>query len=198
MAILNFPDIRPSAESWELVSPTQTFSSPIDGRTQTRKLLADRWRCSLVFSNLTKREAMQLRAFIAALRGRSGRFYYTPTDALESESMPAGTPLVDGATSSPTIASRGWAANEVLRFAGEYVSIGDQLFMVTADATSDGTGDATLELSPDPRSTFADGQGIEYNSPRGVFQLSDDMASFQLSQNQVYAVNFNFIEASDI
>jgi hypothetical protein len=198
MAILNFPDIKPTAEVWELVSPTQTFSSPLDGRTQTRKLLADRWRCSLTFANLNKAEVLKLRAFLWALRGRSGRFYYSPHDTSDALSNPSGSPVVDGATSSKSIASRGWPTNEICRAAGEFVSIGDQLFGVEQDVTSDGLGDASIELAPDPRITLADGQAIEFAAPRGVFQLSDDSAAIQLAQTHVYAVNFNFVEASDI
>lgn len=194
---LNFPNVVPSSESWRLIANTQTFTSDLNGITQTTELPGARWSASLTFTKLTQSEVKALRGFLTALRGKAGRFYLSPNDSGVVVS-PAG--LVAGASQTGgTLDTDGWVASTTVLQAGDWIGVNDELKMLSSDATTDGTGAVTLEFSPNLHSAPADNDPITTNRPTAIMRLVDDsQAQFQLSQANVYSVTLECVEALDV
>ena len=176
MTTYDFPSITPSGSSWELVTNTRRFTSPLTNATQTVARKGTLWRVDLSFNNLDGADRADLQAFLTKLNGQEHRF--TLHDhAYTRRGTGGGTPLIDGASqtgSSVTIDGATASVTNWLR-AGDYLSFNNQLFMTTADCNSDGSGDVTVTLSPPIRSAPADDAAVDIDAPvSGVFMLATD------------------------
>lgn len=174
MTTFTFPSITPSASTFELVSNTRTYRSPLTNAVQTVGRKGSLWRAALQFNNLTGADRAEMQAFVTKLNGQEHRFTlhdhsYTLRGAgggtlrVNGASQSGSSLVCDGATASVT---------NYLR-AGDYVSFSNELHMVTADANSDGSGNLTLSLAPPIRKQPADDTIIDYTAPvNGVFMLA--------------------------
>lgn len=176
MTTYAFPSITPNRSSWELVTNTRRFTSPLTNATQTVARKGTLWRVDLSFTNLDGADRADLQAFLTKLNGQEHRF--TLHDhAYTRRGTGGGTPLIDGASqtgSSVTIDGATASVTNWLR-AGDYLSFNDQLFMATADCNSDGSGDVTVAFSPPIRSAPADNAAVDIVAPvSGVFMLATD------------------------
>ena len=194
---VNFPDIDPdaAAEFW-LRSNNTVFESSLSGTQQHRGLPGDRWEATLPFSNRQGQEARQLKSFIMSLGGARGRINITPPDN-EQIGTQAGTGIVDGASQTgTTLDTSGWNASQPLLFDyGDYFSVNGELKMITAQISSDGSGNATLEFTPALRESPASGQSIVVSDPTCVmFLQNDEQARVSVSGNFIYNVTLSLIE----
>lgn len=108
--------------------------------------------------------------------------------------------LVNGADQTgATLAIDGLQASKADVFkAGDYFQIGtgssSRLHMVTADADSNGSGEATLDIWPPLRASPADNAALTITSPKGVFRLTGDVNGWDADAAGVYAVTLQAIE----
>ena len=86
---------------------------------------------------------------------------------------PPGSPqlAVAAARGDATLATLGWAPGEVVLRAGDYVGLGGQLHMVTADVTSTAASEATLSIRPRVRFAQPALTALGLDKPRAVFRL---------------------------
>lgn len=174
MAALEWPaDVCPSALTWRPESNSKTFRSPFNGASQTVRFPGTRWVCSLTFNNLTDEKSRRIDAIVAALDGEYGRVKIR--DWGRAGRPPAGTPVVSDANQTGTeLHSKGWTPSvEVLRI-GDYITVNDELKMVTADVTSTANGTAIIPIAPMLRSSPNAEAAIEVARPFGIFKLKDN------------------------
>lgn len=183
MTILTFPDLArgPTTVSWRLMALTQSHTSPFDASVQTISFPGARWRGTVTWNRLPLARWRVLSAFIASLGGRAGRFTFGPPQGWRrATSTIAGTVSVKGAAQTGTSLIVDGLPNSVVVFeAGDWISWPDansrpQLHQITAQATSNGSGEATLTLAPPMRSSPADNATVTWSAPLGVFMLVDD------------------------
>lgn len=200
MSIPDFPAITPNANQWGSEPNGQSTRSELDGTKQTLALPGDIWTDVLTFTNKFDPEARILRAFITALRGEAGRFYLSPPGYVRAGTG-TGTPLVKGADQAGlTIITDGWTINQTgVVCAGDYIQIGTELKMVTADANSDGTGQATISFTPPIRTIPADNSAIVVDSPKAIMKLKDNQqGKFSMQPGHIYAASIAIEEALQI
>ena len=77
MDVLIPPDIPIAEIEWRILDNTAVSTSPLNGVTTTFTRPGTRWGARLSFRNLKDRDRARLLAIIAAVRGRSGRVYFT-------------------------------------------------------------------------------------------------------------------------
>jgi len=112
----------------------------------------------------------------------------------------AASPLVNGADQTgATLAIDGVQASKAAVFkAGDYFQLGSgssaRLHMVTADATSNGSGEATLDIWPPLRASPADNAGLTIASPKGVFRLTGDDTGWDVDQAAIYGITLQAVE----
>jgi len=112
-----------------------------------------------------------------SLNGPAGTFYMGDTAYISPRGVGTGSPLVKGASQSGnTLLTDGWTNSQTgILKAGDWIQVGSgstrQLCRIVADADSDGSGNATLEIWPRIRTAFADNTAITVTSPKGVWRL---------------------------
>ncbi|HHR4111060.1 TPA: hypothetical protein ACS50H_003287 [Salmonella enterica] len=174
MAALEWPeDVCPASLTWRPESNTKTFRSPFNGASQTVRYPGTRWVCSLTFNNLSDDKSRRLDSLIAELDGEYGRVKIN--DWGRGGRTPAGSPVVNGANQTGTeLQTSGWTHGVVVLERGDYITVNDELKIVTADVTSTSTGTATVTFAPMLRWSPPDGAAVEVAKPYGIFKLKDN------------------------
>jgi hypothetical protein len=194
MTVFLFPSITPSSSTFELVSNTKTFQSPLTNSVQTIGRKGSLWKVSMQFNNLTGNDRAIMQAFLTKLNGQEHRMYLFDHSATKrgiAPSNPADTFLVNGANQSGAIllADGATASQTGYLKAGDYIAFNNELHMVTEDVNSksdgglefakpnsDGTTTTTngIPLAPPIRKSTVQNQPIDYLQPVfGVFMLSN-------------------------
>ena len=75
MTTYTFPSITPSSNTFELVTNTRTFQSPLTNSVQTVARKGSLWKATLQFNNLTGDDRAEMQAFLTKLNGQQHRFY---------------------------------------------------------------------------------------------------------------------------
>lgn len=180
-----------------LLSNTRSFRSPLSGSTRTLEQPGIRWQATYQLPKMTRAQAAEWQAFFAQLRGMAGRFYGFDPAATTPRGTGNGTPLVNGASQTGTsLITDGWAASEAVLKSGDYFEVNDELKMVTADVTSDGSGNATIAFEPPLRASPANNAALTLSSATCIMMLTDDnQTTWDVDNNSHYGLTFTAIEA---
>jgi len=175
---------------------TQIFISPLSGDTQTAALPGARWTATFTLVTKKRAQIAAVQAFLAGLEGPAGTFYGYDPAATSPQGAGGGTPLVKGgAQSGKTLLTDGWPNNTSVLKKGDYFTVNNEYKMITADITSDGSGNATLSFSPRLRSSPADNASITINNPTCVMRLlDDDQTSWDINETGYFDITFNAVE----
>jgi hypothetical protein len=197
MAILDFPDVSPDiGTSLSLISNSTSFQSELNNATQTGKFLGDQWSVVMPFTNREKLQGRTIKAFLARLGGKAGRFRMTPPDLDQLGTASVGGVIAGAGQTGTTITTSGWAINQADLFAvGDYIGFNGELKTVVVPTGSDGAGNATIEIAPPVRKATNDLDPIEVTNPQAIFMLTDDnQASWDIQSNYVFGATINCIE----
>lgn len=212
MTILTFPTLNasgvargPHIAQMQVVANTQSLTSPFDGSVQTIANPGQRWRFGLQYRDLPVGDWRTLMAFIASLGGRAGRFTFSPPhNRRRATATISGTVRVMGAgQTGATLAIDGLPNSVVVFEAGDWISFPNsasrpQLHQVTAQATTNGSGEVTLSIAPPLRGSPADNAIVTWSAPTGVFMLeSDDGGAVTMEAGNVERadISLDIIEA---
>jgi hypothetical protein len=201
MAILTPPTVAVERVNWGLIANSQGFEGELTRDGQEVALPGDRWSTVLTVTNLMGREARAWFAFIASLRGRTGRFWLSPPGQVTHYGTALGSGAVKGANQTgSTLVTDGWTPDQAeLMAVGDYFQVGYELKLITAVSASNGAGEATLHFTPPLRRSPADNASIITTNPACVAKLVDDnQAKFDLQGARIYAMTHAVIEALDI
>lgn len=187
---------KTQAVTWRPVSIVSQAMSPTTGQRQVQPLQGQYWECDITLPPLLRKDAQAVAAFMTALNGKQGTFYYGPV--LEGKPLGAGTgnPLVNGANQSgQDLITDGWSpgVTGILK-AGDFIQVGTYLHRLLTDVNSDAGGNATLTLFPNIRVGTNDNTTIVVQNPKGIFYLTSD-PSYDISSGQVFSFKFNAREA---
>jgi hypothetical protein len=172
-----------------LETNTQRFESPLTKTVQRVVLGGARWTASYTLPKMNRGRAAEWQAFFLGLDGSYGTFYGFDPDAKAPRGAGTGSPLVAGGSQTGssldidgcTAGVTGW-----LR-AGDYFSVGGEMKMLTQDANTNGSGEATLNFKPALRSSPADNAPLTVTSPACTMVLVDDMqAVWEADHNGIY------------
>ena len=178
MPTLTLPTLTsaPAVCRFSLMPNTQVFQSPLNRTIQTLELPGARWTATIEFRNISLADARLLKAFMASLRGMSGRFYLGDYAHKIPAGTAAGTPRVKGASQTgSTLLTDGWSPNQTaLLVPGDYVAVNGELKIITATCSSNGSGEATITFEPPLRTSPIDVAPIITSQPTCTMRLVDD------------------------
>lgn len=201
MSTLTFPTLsKRSLASCEfnLVTNTQSFTSPLNKTVQTAELPGAFWLATLAFQNLTEADGRILKAFVASMDGMAGRCYLWDMSHASPSGIATGTPLVKGASQiGKSLTTDGWTASKTgILMAGDLFGVNGELKIMTNSPNSDGSGNATLAFRPALRAVPADNAVITLAAPTCIMRLADDqqMRQFVMKEGRVFNPILNFIE----
>ncbi len=190
---LNWPNLqrRPNEWVWKLWPTTQTFVSPLNGGAQTLELPGARWWCKVGFQTVRQDDWRIAAAWLAQMRGMAGRVLVVPLQGETPRGVATGTPVVSGSNQTGrSLVTSGWAHNvaQILKV-GDYFSVptasGPELKILTAEAASDNSGNATLAFEPPLRAAPANGAALTVNNPVCPMRMIDD-AQGEMSFNAMH------------
>lgn len=170
--------------------------SKFNYKQQVYKNSGQRWVMTCQYPPLKREVAAELKAFLVSLNGPVGTFY--AGDFLNSSPLGSvsGTVLVNGAGQSGQVLNvDGIGASLTNAFkAGDWIQIGNYLYMILKNVNSNGSGQASLDIWPALRSSPADNAAVTYSSPKGLWRLT---ASSGWSANEAgfYDISFEAVEA---
>jgi len=186
---LSYPLSLPTAPAdvtLKMIDVAGVSASPWTGEQQVHLHQGAWWEAEFQLPNLSAWDAARWRAFLAGLRGVYGTFILSPYADLEGAG--GGTPVVSGGSQTGSeLNTAGWSASTLVLKAGDYVQFANELKVITADATSDVAGLATLDIWPPIRTSPADASSIAINNPVGLFRLTDRQRWVKRSAGEVYS-----------
>jgi hypothetical protein len=207
------------AETYPLTFPTQTgvaaveftatdvvsiSQSPFTFSQQVVRHAGARWSATISIPPVKRSDSEYWNSFLLRLRGQFGTFLLgDPNGATPrgSAASAAGTPVVNGASQTGNeLAIDGLPASATGYLkAGDYIQLGSastsRLYKVLEDVDSNGSGEATLNLWPDLRSSPADGAAVVVSNAKGVFRLSNNEAVWTINNAGFYSISFAAVEA---
>ena len=163
------PNVLPSTSSWELVTNSRIFESPLTKAVQTAARKGAHWRISLSFENLFDDDRANMQAFMAMLEGQRHRFSIKD-HSFTRRGTGVQTGLVTAASSGGTLNCTRTLSDTLTIKKGDYISANDQLFMCTSDVTSTSSS-ISISVSPEVRVSSV-GEAVELISPTGVFMMT--------------------------
>lgn len=195
MTTITFPSSpAPQSMSWRLVQPAQ---QNVSGWTGARQVLASGrgwWECSLSLPPIVGETAVNSwRSFMALARGAANDFRVPVNEIAQSAST--ATPLVNGAgQTGRSLNTDGWPVSTTVLYAGQFVTIGNQLLQLTANVVSNGSGQATISFEPAIRVSPSDNAAIEFKNPYALMYFVED-PSYSVEPGLVYSLAFNLRES---
>lgn len=207
------------AETYPLAFPTHTgvasiqltatdavalTSSPFTFTQQVVRHAGETWSAAITIPNVKRADAEYWNAFLLRLRGQYGTFLMgDPLGAAPrgTASSSAGTPLVKGASQTGNeLIIDGLPTSETgYLLAGDYIQLGSgsgaRLYKVLEDVNTNASGEATLNLWPDLRSSPSDNAAVAVSNAKGVFRLAQNDVSWVIDRIGLYSVTFAATEA---
>ena len=179
---------------------TGRFESPLNNAVQRKLYPGARWELTLTLRAMHRREAAAWQAFLLLLEGSVNAFNGYDPDARDPRGPASGTPLVKGGSQTgSTLLIDGCAAGVAgWMLAGDYLKserrgirvapgVNGELKMLTQDAGTNGSGEATLTFKPALRNSPADNAPLTVRNASCAMTLIDDAQSvWQTNMNRVY------------
>ncbi|MGH6719588.1 MAG: hypothetical protein ACREER_09750 [Alphaproteobacteria bacterium] len=192
------PGLR--AARFGIVARVTVYESTFTGATQVTERPGAAWQAEYQLPPMLRASAAAWVAFLTALRGRRGTFKGFDPDAKTPRGVATGTPLVNGAgQTGNALVTDGWTptVTNILR-AGDYISLAlptQRLYQVVEDASSDGSGNATLSIEPALRESPNNNAALTTTNPFTLFRLTSNEVMWNTDEMSVFGVRFQAAEA---
>jgi hypothetical protein len=195
--VSSFPaGIEIRSSRFGLKTNTQLYISPLSADTQRAELPGARWQAAYTLVTQKRADIAAVQAFLVSLAGPAGSFYGYDPNATSPLGAGGGTPLVNGGSQTgSSLITDGWPNSTLVLKKGDYFTVNGEYKMITADITSDGSGNATLTFAPVLRSSPANNAAITITNPTCIMRLMDDEQAFwDINEAGFYDISFNAIE----
>ena len=185
---------KPTSMTWKLVQPAQNNISTWTGARQVLASGRGWWECQINYPPIVGTSNFNAwRSFTAKMRGTVNDVQI-PVDPTAQSSI-SNTMLVNGAgQTGRSINVDGLPNSTTVLTAGQFVTIGNQLLQLTADVTSNGSGQATVTFEPSIRAAPADNAVVEFKNPYALMYIADE-ASYSVEPGYVYSLSLNMKES---
>lgn len=196
MTLITMPS-TPFAQSmdWRFIRPVQVNVSEWTGSRQALDSGRGWWECNYALPPIVgDTNARPWRSFVALALGGVNTFQ-VPVTKTNQTTQTSGTPRVNGANQTGrSLITDGWPNSVTALRAGQYVTVGDQLLQLTANVTSNGSGQATLTFEPPLRSSPADNALITYILPYCLMYMAEEPVQGH-GIGDTYTLSLNLREA---
>lgn len=195
MTTISFPSTpKPQTMNWRLVQPAQNNVSTWTGSRQVLASNRGWWECQITFPPIVGTTNFNpWRAFTALMRGMANDVQI-PVDPT-AQSAIANTMRVNGANQTGrSVNVDGLPLSTTVLTAGQFVTIGNQLLQLTANVTTNASGQATLTFEPALRASPADNAVVEFKNPYCLMYLVED-PNYSVEPGYIYSLGLNLREA---
>lgn len=187
-----FPsDIKFRAEKLESVFTT-SVSRTGGGQRRAAKRPAHYWRLELETQLLSPADARRVYAFAIAQEGRFNVFSVPSQVFKQPQGAGGGTPVLNGAASAGqnTVLTSGWPNSQTVLKAGDLVQFGDhpKVYMIAADAVSNGSGQAGLVIRPQLVKAFDSATPVKWQNVTFTMAFEEDSFVLEKDYNSDFAI----------
>jgi hypothetical protein len=146
------------------------------------------------FQNLRTDERGILKGLLGFMDGQVNRIQVGDHSYTGARGALGGTPLVKGASQNGTaLITDGWPNSTLVLKAGDLFSFSNgtysELKQVTTDATSDGSGNVTINIAPEIHTSPADNVALVTVAPVGTFMLASPVINWTNRPSQIGGVS---------
>ena len=205
---ITYPRALPSALiieacSFKPRSVVGVARSPFTGAQQEHAFPGQWWEGSILVGPAERSDAGAITAWLVSLNGKEKTFLLGDPAAVTPQgaaSSTPGTPVVNGASQTGAALICDGAPNNITDYLkeGDYVQLGTgsstKLHMVLEDVSSDGSGNFTLNLWPNLRSSPSNNATLVVTSAQGRFRLKTNVNGWDES-TVIYGFSMEFEEA---
>jgi hypothetical protein len=189
--------ISPEFKSIGFSSEQKTITSTTDsGKMFAVQIDGQRFKFSATYPPMTRATFAPVIAFIMKQRSQKETFQIALPDLKNAKGNVSGTVLVNGShTAGDTTITVDGMTGTIK--AGDFVKFGGdtKVYMVVADATADGSNEATLTIEPPLRSALANDASVTYDGVEFTVRLTNDIQQFNTDDIDLYKFEVDFIEA---
>ena len=159
---------------------------------QSHDYNADHLGALVTLPPMKRADAAEWMSVFLNLKGVGNTFLMGIDAHATARGIATGTPQVKGASQTgDELITDGWTATQTgIMKAFDGFSIANKLILVTEDANSDGSGDATLTIWPYIQTAFADNASIDVSSPKGTWYLTST-PPLSIDRLQLHGVSFS-------
>lgn len=182
------------------INQTAVTSSPFSFKQQIHNHSGQQWEAEIQLPPLNRADAEEWIAWLLSLRGMSGSFLlYDPVNTTPRGAL-GGTPLVKGASQTGGSLSIDGCSNSITNWlkAGDYIQLSSgsnaTLHKNLVDVSTNGSGQATLDLWPSIRTARPDNEAITTSSCVGRFRLNSGEQDWSISAASIYGITFAAVE----
>ena len=207
MAEASYPLTMPTSPSnfvtseWRIIRTVAYSESPFTYGQQVAKYQGSVWQTTVTLPPMNRADAGAWQSFFMQLNGRFGTFLLGDPDAKTIQggattvisvngdhSVGAYDVVVDGADTSTVIFKK-----------GDYVQFGSgassKLHMIVADITSDGSGNATLQIEPPLKTALSDDDVVTYSNTKAVMRMDSNELGWNANNVSLYGISFSCTES---
>ena len=177
-------------ESIELraVNSVAISQSPFTFKQQVISHGGQKWEASVNIPSVHRDKAAQWKAMLVALKGQTGTFLLGDPDYATPQGSVSSCVLTGSAGSdSASVVMTGTLK------AGDYIQIGSGSAAKLHQVLLDQSGSGSVELWPSLRTDYTS-QAVVFNSPKGVFRLSNNVTSWSINNASIYGISFEAVE----
>ena len=160
------------------------------------------WQTTVQLPPMKREDAVNWQCFFMQLNGRLGTFKLGDPDAKTIRGgLTTQTISVNGAhdVGAYSIAIDGAPASTLILKKGDYLQFGSgatqKLHMVVSDCTSNGSGQATVEIEPKLKSALTDNSSIVYSNAQAIMRMDTNDLNWSANHLSLYGISFSCTES---
>jgi hypothetical protein len=205
MTVITFPStLFVKSMRWERLDQDVTFSSVFGRQSATQ--MAPLWKAALTFNELDEASSGAYQSLLMKLEGSKHQLALWNVGRpvpLGTYTGASGTTVISGGTvavgaSSLTFTNATYASCTLVE--GDMVGVNQgststqQVVMVTADATANGSGVITVSVKPALRNTVTNGSTVILQQPKVLFRQQSNASGWDYERNTVSGFNLDLLE----
>ena len=178
-------------ESIELraVNAVAVSQSPFTYKQQVISHGGQKWEASVTIPSVHRDKAAEWKAMLVALKGQTGTFLLGDPDYASPQGTVSSCTLT-GSVGDETVTVSMTGSLK----AGDYIQLGSSSTAKLHQILQDQSGSGSLEIWPALRDDYTSAT-VTFNSPKGVFRLSDNVTSWSINNASTYGISFEAVEA---
>ena len=174
--------------------------SPFTAQQQVFEHEGSQWNATITLPPMLKDKASIWLSFFLQLRGFRGTFKLGDQDRKTIQGTATGTVRINGAGQTGNqVALDGFTASRANVFlAGDYIQINSYMYMVTANVTANGSGEANVKIEPALRTGIEpinNDTTVIYLNTTTLMRLDSNELNWDTNNVSLYGISFSCNEA---
>ena len=207
MAEPSYPLTLPTSPSnfvtseWRIIRTVAYSESPFTYGQQVAKYQGSVWQTTVTLPPMNRADAGAWQSFFMQLNGRFGTFLLGDPDGKTIQGSASTVISVNGDHSIGAfdVVVDGCTASSIEFKKGDYVQFGSgassKLHMIVADITSDGSGNATLQIEPPLKTALSDDDVVTYSNTKAVMRMDSNELGWNANNVSLYGISFSCTES---